>query len=298
MKVFVTGSAAHLARALLPRLCALAEVESVIGVDLKPAMFAHPKFTHHIADIRGEEMAGLMQGCNALAHLAFVVLRGKMPEAEMRDINLRGTRRVFELAAAQGLRRLVHLSSAAVYGRGENLNEQAPMRPLPGFLYGAHKAEIEAWMERALPRAVRLRPHIILGPRCQPLLRSILRSPFYVALPEPQPRLQCVHEDDVAAAIVAALFSDAGGPFNLVAPGDYSVCEVVRARHRLALPLPFIVSKGLLHAAWRLTGFGGEAPWLDGIRHTLTLDCARARQALGWAPRHDAAQTLAAMIAP
>ena len=47
-----------------------------------------------------------------------------------------------------------------------------------------------------------------------------------------------------------------------------------------------------------LSGFGGEPAWLDGIRHTLTLDCARARQALGWAPRRDVGQTLAAMIAP
>lgn len=298
MKVFVTGSAAHLARALLPKLCGHADVASVVGIDLQQAVFAHPKFAHHVADIRGAEMAGLMRGSDALIHLAFVVLRGKMSAVEMADINVRGARRVFELAAAQDMGRLIHLSSAAVYGQGENLNESAPMQPLPGFLYGQHKAEIEAWLARDLPQAVVLRPHIILGPHCQPLLASILRQPFYVALPNPQPRLQCVHEDDVAEAIVAALFSGAHGPFNLAASDDYSVRDVIRARHRLALPLPFFVAKSALHAAWRMSGFGGEPAWLDGIRHTLTLDCARARQALGWAPRHDGAQTLAAMIAP
>jgi nucleoside-diphosphate-sugar epimerase len=294
----VTGSAGHLAQALLPRLCARAEVESVVGIDLRPATFSHGKFTHHVADIRGPELPELMRGCDALVHLAFVVLRGRMREAEMRDINVAGTRRVFEVAAGQGLRRLVHLSSAAVYGHGDALTEAASMRPLPGFRYGMHKAEVEAWMERALPEAVRLRPHIILGRHCQPLLKSILRSPFYVALPEPQPQLQCVHEDDVADAIVASVVSPARGPFNLAAPGSYSVREVIRARHRLALPLPLFAARTMLRLAWRATGFGGEPAWLDGIRHSLTLDCTRAQRALGWAPRHDAAQTLAAMIAP
>jgi len=292
MRVFLTGSASHLAQVLLPKLCAWNEVESVVGIDLRPAIFSHPKFTHHAADIRGPEAEGLMRGCDALVHLAFVVLRGRMPEAEMRDINVRGTRHVFETAAAQGLRRLVHLSSAAVYGHGEALAETAPMRPLPGFFYGAHKAAIEAWMERALPQAVRLRPHIILGTHCQPLLRAILRQPFYVALPEPQPRLQCVHEDDVAEAILASLFSEASGPFNLAAPGDYSVREAIQARHRFAMPLPFAVAKGALRAAWRINGFGGEPAWLDGIRRSLTLDCERARTNLGWVPRQTSRQTL------
>lgn len=298
MRVFVTGSAAHLARALLPKLCAREEVTSVVGIDLRPAVFSHPKFTHRVADIRGPELPELMRGCDALVHLAFVVLRGRMPAAEMHDINVHGTRRVFEIAAGQGLRRLVHLSSAAVYGHGDALTETAPMRPLPGFLYGAHKVEIEDWMGRALPQAVRLRPHIILGLHCQPLLKSILRSPFYVGLREPQPQLQCVHEDDVAEAVVASLLQDVRGPFNLAAPGAYSVREVIRARHRFALPLPFFAAKAMLTAAWRVSGFGGEPAWLDGIRHSLTLDCGRARHELGWVPHHDARQTLAAMIAP
>lgn len=298
LRVFVTGSAAHLAQVVLPKLCARDEVESVVGIDLQPAMFSHAKFTHHLADIRAPELAELMRGCDALVHLAFVVLRGRMPAAEMHDINVHGTRRVFETAAAQGVRRLVHLSSAAVYGRGDALPETAAMRPLPGFLYGAHKAEIETWMAQALPRVARLRPHIILGPHCQPLLKSILRHPFYVALPDPQPRLQCVHEDDVADAVLAALASDAGGPFNLAAAGDYSVREVIRTRHRFALPLPFPVAKAVLAGAWRMSGFGGEPAWLDGIRHSLTLDCSRAQRELGWRPRHDVGQTLAAMIAP
>jgi nucleoside-diphosphate-sugar epimerase len=298
MRVFVTGSSGHLAQALLPELCARPEVDCVVGLDLNPAVFFHPKFIPHIADMRGERLAALMRACDALVHLAFVVLRGRMNAHEMRDINVRGTQHVFGTAAALGVRRLIHLSSAAVYGQGERVVETAPMQPLPGFLYGEHKAEVETWMDSALPQALRLRPHVILGPHCQPLLKSILRLPFYVSLPEPQPRLQCVHEEDVAGAIVAGLFSDARGPLNLAAPGEYSVRDVICGRHRFAWALPFAAAKGALWAAWRLASFGGEPAWLDGIHASLTLDCTRAARELGWAPRRDVRQTLAAMIAP
>ena len=295
MRIFITGSSSHLAQALLPKLCAHAEITAIIGIDLQPARFAHPKFSHHSADIRSPEIVHLMQGCDALAHLAFVVLRGKMDAATMRDINVRGTQNIFESAHKAGLVRLVHLSSAAVYGDGEDLIEATSMRPLHGFLYGQHKAQVESWLAQNHPQALRLRPHIILGPHCQPLLLKLLRQPCYIVLPEPQPCMQCVHEDDVAEAIIASLFSPASGPINLAAPGNYSFKEAIARRHPYPLPMAFGTAKWALNIAWRLTGFGGEAAWLDGIRHSLTLDCSRAQHTLAWQPKFDANATLASV---
>ena len=295
MRIFLTGSASHLAQALLPKLCAHAEITSIIGIDLQASCFAHPEFTHHIADIRSPEIVHLMQGCDALVHLAFVVLRGKMDVATMRDINVYGTQNIFAAARKAGLARLVHLSSAAVYGSGAHLTESAPMRPLPGFLYGQHKAEVESWLAQKYPQALRLRPHIILGPHCQPLLVKLLRQPCYIVLPEPQPRMQCVHEDDMADAIIASLFSPASGPINLAAPGNYSFKEAIAQRHPHPLPMAFGAAKWALNITWRLTGFGGEPAWLDGIRHTLTLDCSLAKQTLAWQPKFDANAALASV---
>ncbi|MDP1680992.1 MAG: NAD-dependent epimerase/dehydratase family protein [Burkholderiales bacterium] len=295
MRIFVTGAASYLAQAWLPKLCADQRIERVIGIDLAPAIFTHPKFTHHKIDIRSPALGALMSGCDALVHLAWVVLRGKMNVATMHDINVRGTQLVFEAARAAGITRLVHLSSASVYGSGDKLTEAAPLNPLPGFLYAQHKAEAESYLARAFPEALRLRPHIILGPHCQPLLKQLLHQPCYPRLPDPQPLLQCVHEDDVADAISAGLFNPASGPLNLAAADEYSFKQVIAARYRHPIALPFGVVKTALNLAWRLTGFGGEPAWLDGMRHTLTLDCARARSELGWQPKFDANAALAAV---
>ncbi len=295
MRIFLSGAASHLAQALLPKLCALPQINAVIGVDLKIAGFSHPKFTAHIADIRSPECAGLMQSCDALAHLAFIVLRGKMPATTMQDINVEGTRRLFSMARQMGITRLVHLSSAAVYGQGENLQEGAALQPLPDFLYGQHKLQLETWLGNEFPEAVRLRPHIILGPHCQPLLLKILRQPCYVSLADPQPQLQCVHEADVADAIVASLIKDVSGPINLAAPGNFSFKQLITESHAHPIAMPYKSAKMALSMAWRFTGFGGEPAWLDGIQYPLTLDCSRAQQVLSWQPKFDAQATLASV---
>ena len=295
MRIFITGSAAHLARAWLPKLCADPRIQQVIGVDVAPAIFTHEKYTHHQMDIRSPDIAAHMAGCDVLVHLAWVVLRGKMRATAMHDINVRGTQLVFEAARAAGIARLIHVSSAAVYGHGESLSEAAPFNPLPGFMYAQHKVEAENYLARAFPQALRLRPHIILGPHCQPLLKQLLHLPFYPRLSDPQPRLQCVHEDDVADALSAAIFNPTSGAVNLAASGEYSIKQTVLTRHPHSIALPFALVKTAFQVAWRATGYGGEPAWLDGMRHTLTLDCTRAQKALDWRPKFTAAATLEAM---
>lgn len=292
VNVLVTGSSSHFARALLPALCADDSITRVTGVDIAPPHFVHAKFHALTCDIREPRLTGLLPGHDALVHLAFVVLRGRMSESAMADINICGSHRLLLAARDAGVRRLVHLSSAAVYGKGVNVSETAPCAPLHGFLYGAHKAQLERLLEADIPECVRLRPHVILGKNAQPLLKQLLNLPLYPALPQPYSRLQCVHEDDVAQAVLLAIRRDVHGPFNLAANDSFSYCELIRRRHRLALPLPPALARAGLYALWRITGWGGEPAWLEGLDHTLTLDCRRAATVLGWHSRHDSGATL------
>lgn len=294
MNVFVTGSSSCLAQAVLPVLCADPGVARVTGVDLAPPRYAHAKFRAAQIDIRHPGLAAMIEGHDALVHLAFVVLRGRMSERDMFDVNVTGSHRVFHAARRAGLKRLVHLSSAAVYGSGTHVDERAPLAPLPGFLYARHKAVLERLLEAEFPECARLRPHVILGPHAQPLLRQLLALPFYPALPDPQPLHQCVHEDDVARAVLLTLTRSARGAFNLAAEEGYAYSDVVRRRHRVSIPLPRRVARAGLDLAWRGWGWGGEPAWIDGLEQTLLLDCRRAAAELGWKSRHDAAAVLAA----
>ena len=295
MNVLVTGSSSHLARALLPLLCAQDLIARITGVDIAASHFAHQKFHAERCDIREQRLMALLEGNDVLVHLAFVVLRGRMREVQMADINVSASYRLFHAARNAGVKRLIHLSSAAVYGQGASLAEHTPLAPLPGFLYGEHKAQLERLLEADFPECVRLRPHVILGPNAQPLLRTLLNLPIYPALPRPYPRLQCVHEDDVARAVLLAIDRDVCGPFNLAAEDSFSYRDIIKRRHPFSVSLPQGLARAGLHAAWRLTGWGGEPAWIDALARTLTLDCRRAARDLGWHSRHDSAATLVTM---
>jgi UDP-glucose 4-epimerase len=134
---------------------------------------------------------------------------------------------------------------------------------------------------------------VVLGPHAQPLLKQLLRQPCYPRLPEPYPLLQCVHEDDVASAVMLCLEKNARGAFNLATHDSFSFRDVIRGRHRLSLPLPMPVARAALDAAWKFTGWGGEPAWIDGLASTLLLNCRRAIAELGWRSTHSAAATLA-----
>jgi UDP-glucose 4-epimerase len=292
MKIFVTGSSSHLAAVLLPRLCAHPGIDQVTGIDIAPPRYEHPKFRAAQMDFRSPELERMVKGHAAFVHLAFVVLRGKMPEQDMFDINVTGSLKAFHMARRAGALRLIHLSSAAVYGGGVHVREDAPLQPLPGFMYAQHKAHLERLLELEFPESVRLRPHIILGPNAQPLLRQLLNQPFYVRLPEPQPLLQCVHEDDVAQAVCLALEREVRGPFNLAAEDGFSFRDAIRRRHWLALPLPQLVATRGGRLAWRFFGWGGEPAWFDGLTRTLLINCRRAAHELGWRSSRSAADVL------
>ena len=287
MRILVTGSNSHLAQALLPLLCAAADIERITGIDIRPTRFRHDKFQAIQADLRDADLIPLLNGHDVLIHLAFVVLRGRVSLSAMRAINLDASMRLFDAAAVSGIARIIHLSSASVYGNGTDLNESAAFNPLPGFLYAEHKAALEIWLAEHHPHVIRLRPHIILGPQAQPLLINILRMPFYIKLPDPQPLLQCIHENDVARSIVLALDSATTGAYNLAAGPSFSLCAAIRDRHRFAVGLPFPLARLSLDLACKIAGMGGEVGWIDGAPDNLTLDCNKAERELKWRPEFD-----------
>lgn len=296
MRVFVTGSASHLAEALLPILCEDSYISEVMGLDLRPTNFTHPRFQQTILDIRTATPKAYLSGYDAVIHLAWVVLRGSTPLNVMRGINIDASQRWLSSAAELGINKIIHLSSASVYGRGTHINEQAPLTPITGFYYAEHKAELEHWLIRHHPQVVRLRPHIILGEHAQPLLKQILRLPFYPKLSDPQPLLQCIHEQDVAHAILNALKRPVQGAYNLAASNVFSLRDAIQWQTPRAIPIPFVWAKMSLQFAWKTTGYGGEPGWLSGANQSLTLDCSKAQHDLAWTPHFTPQDILAKQV--
>ena len=170
-----------------------------------------------------------------------------------------GTEKLLQAARAAGVRRVVYLSSTAVYGYAEGvLTESAPRVPANGEGYAAWKSAAEEVCEAAGrdgQSVAILRPAIVYGPASamwttQPAQRLLTGA--WGSLGE-QGRGSCnlVHVHDVATCCLAALRCETlvgCEAFNVTGPTTVT-WQAYYERLRVALGLPPMAA--LPAAAWR-----------------------------------------------
>jgi nucleoside-diphosphate-sugar epimerase len=156
LTVAVTGPTGEIGKPFVAALERMPEVERVIGMARRRFDPAEHHWGEKVEYRRGdildrESVEELVEGADVVVHLAFVIVAGR---GESREINLTGSRNVFEAAASAGAKRLVYTSSVAAYGFGrglpELLTEDLPVEGSSRHPYSAHKAEVEAVLAEAL----------------------------------------------------------------------------------------------------------------------------------------------------
>ena len=247
-----------------------------------------------------------LEGVSSVVHLAARthVMRESAanPLAAYREINVEGTRRLAEAAAAVGVRRFVFLSSIKVNGeRTDLLPFGETDAPHPEDAYGITKLEAEQVLTQIAVESdmgvTILRPPLVYGPGVKGNFLALMRA-VRKGLPLPlgsvDNRRSLVYVGNLVSAIVACLHNDraAGQTFLLSDGEDLSTPELIR---RLASGLgtrpriyPFPVS--LLRVAGTLLGKRAQVARLTD---SLQVDSARIRQTLGWTPPVTVEQGLA-----
>ena len=136
----VTGAAGFLASEIARRAVVLGW--SVNALDRLP----HPggdSLQRKVVDIRDEDMvAQYFRGCQVVIHAAGLAHRKAMSVQEYFEVNQRGTESVARAAARAGVRRLVLVSSVAVYGSREGFVDEGS-RCSPDAPYGCSKLAAE-----------------------------------------------------------------------------------------------------------------------------------------------------------
>lgn len=247
-----------------------------------------------------------LQGVDCVIHLAarthVIDERSADPLDAYRHINVLGTQRLAEQAAAAGVRRFVFLSSIKVNGE-----TTAPLHPFteedspqPQDAYGTTKREAEDALREISARTsmevVVLRPPLVYGPGVKGnflrLLRLIDRG-MPLPLASVNNLRSLVYVGNLVDAIVKCVDSPAAaGKTYLVSDGeDLSTPDLIRklasamGRTPRLLPCP----PSLLHLGATLLGKRAEVLRLTG---SLTMDSTRIRSELGWQPPFSVAQGL------
>jgi UDP-glucose 4-epimerase len=310
MRVLVTGASGNVGTAVLRTLGADPAVEEVVGVVRRPPEDASDaKVTWVAADVAEDDLRPHLDGADALVHLAWLFQPTHRPTVTWRA-NAVGSAAVFAAAGDAGVGTVVYASSVGAYspGHGRVVDESWPTHSLPTAGYGREKAYVERVLdafEARNPdtRVVRLRPAFVFQRPAATEQRRLFLGPFLprrlvtpgllpvLPLP-PGLQFQAVHADDMAQAYRLAVVGDARGAFNIAADPviDASVLADLLGSRAVEVPRPLV--RGALAAAWRAHLAPTEPALLDLVLELPLLDATRARDELGWTPRHSAVEAV------
>jgi UDP-glucose 4-epimerase len=315
MRIVVTGATGNVGTSVVEALAGDDRVTEIVGLARRLPAVSRPKTRWVRADIVSTPLEPIFEGADAVIHLAWLIQPSR-DGAQLRAVNVLGSRRVFEAAAAAGARALVHASSIGVYSPGPKdprVREDWPREGVQSSFYARHKAEAEHILddvERASPdlRVVRLRPALIFKREAAqeirryfigPFLPSPLVSPSLVPVIPDVPRLavQAVHSHDVAQAYrLAALEPHARGAYNVAAEPVLDVPTLAGILGARPVAMRAGVLRAAADAAFRLRITPTPAGWVDLAFGVPMLDTTRAREELGWEPRHDAGEALLELL--
>jgi len=155
-KIVVTGGAGYIGSVLVRLLLEDGHEVKVVdtlefGGESVVELLNNERFTFVKGDVRDEAlMQSALQGMDAVAHLAAIVgdpACAKQPELT-RSINLDGSKRVYELANAAGVKQFIFASTCSNYGKMDDPDgyvvETSTLAPVS--LYAETKVEFEQFL--------------------------------------------------------------------------------------------------------------------------------------------------------
>ncbi|MCB9453406.1 MAG: SDR family NAD(P)-dependent oxidoreductase [Anaerolineaceae bacterium] len=302
--VLVTGATGFVGGALARRL-------ANDGADVK-ALARTPEKGHSLRDVPNieivqgditdaERMKAVIQGCDIVFHVAAAI--GGTFEFQHKA-NLDGVRNVMLAAAEAGVKRVVHVSTIAVYGYRASRAVTEATPPNPGRVaYNRTKAEGERTVreigkERGVSYSI-VRPGMIYGPRSNAWTRML----FQVARRKPTPFLgdgsgnpAPIYIDDLIDLMLLMAEHPAAEneTFNAVNDppptwreflGGYSQLVGHQAWFGLPVWMGTVVAP-LAELVMTLRGTPQDVPALISyVTGQRTYSTAKARELLGWQPK-------------
>jgi nucleoside-diphosphate-sugar epimerase len=306
--VAISGGAGFLGLHLARRL--LAEGHRVRTLDL--TSLDEPELDGRVDELRGDvrvaaDARRLVDGADVLVHAA-AALPIQVSRTAIRSVNVEGAAVTFAAAREAGVRRVVLVSSTAVYG----VPERHPIHeddPLVGVgHYGESKIEAErlcvAFARRGLETVI-VRPKTFVGPErlgvFEILFDWIREGRRIPILGDGGNRYQLLAVEDLVDAVVRCLDAPVAGEalnigadrFGTVRADLQALIEHAGSSSRLR-PVPAHPAEVALRAL-ELARLSPLAEWHYRTAHKdsfVSID--KARRLIGWEPRLSNAETLCA----
>ena len=316
-KLVVTGAAGALGRRVLSHWVEHSDggFSSVLAIDRDSGsqpFQSGSNLRHIVTDLSSGDVASLFEGADVVVHLAAVTVETSGSAEASAAAEMAIVHRVLDAAAAVGVKHVVLLSSATVYGAWADnpvpLTEDAPLRPNPGFTFAASRAELEQvaghWRDEHPGTTVAL-----LRPAVCPSVTGVSGWLFRAVRPgigdrviQALPAMQFLHLDDLASAVLHSASQHLDGPYN-VAPDSWIRGEDAPALlgTTVSVPLPGKVGDRVVSFGVHVRDFfegrnrrEGAVAW---TRSPWVVANDRLR-ATGWTPHSTSEETVVASRKP
>ncbi len=296
--VAITGVNSYFASTILPHLQADPDIEKIIGIDVTPWKGGFNKVEFHREDIRSQNMADILSGCDVLFHLAFVV--GEIRDKEKtRDININGSKNIFQACIKNGIKKVIYTSSMTAYGSHKNnpvgFTEESPLARNDDNYYNTSKVEVETFVTAFFEgypdiTLTVIRAALLVGPRIDNMF-SKLWSMKVTALPTGNvSHNQFIHEKDLGEALYLAYQKDIPGIYNVTADDAVPTQWCFQEKGAIILPLPAFLLKPIATLAFKLGLFPASGAWVNMSRFTIFGLSNKFKAATGWQPQYTSAE--------
>jgi nucleoside-diphosphate-sugar epimerase len=293
----ITGGAGFLGLHLARRL--LADGHEVRTLDVVP--LDDPELERSVEELRGDvrdldAVRRLVDGADVVVHSA-AALPIQASRDAIRSVNVGGTENVLQAAHAAGVRRVVFISSTAVYG----VPEKHPIEeddPLVGVgAYGESKIDAEALCRVAAVETTIVRPKTFIGPErlgvFEILFDWIRECRRIYILGQGHNRYQLLAVEDLVEGLVRAAaepqavretFNLGATEFGTVRSDLQALIDHAGSASRLR-PVPVKPAEVALRTL-ELLHLSPLAEWHYKTAHKDSfVDVSKAQRLLGWQPR-------------
>jgi nucleoside-diphosphate-sugar epimerase len=319
VKVLITGGTGFLGSSLALRHRDRGDDVVVVAKEATPREASNAReLRERGVDVRvgdfGDDalVAPALAGVERVYHVAAAMREANVGDEHFWEVNVRATERLLAKCRERGVGRFVYCSTAGVVGtdRGVATDEDTEFRPKDIYQETkgvAERAILEFGRRHGYP-VTAIRPPGVMGPRdgrLVKLFRMVQKGRFLLA-GDGRGKHHNVYIDDLLDAfeLAGARPEAVGRAFN--ASGDEAVPLrdfVLAIAAALGTPVRFVrvPLTPLRVAAAACEGlcrpFGIQPPLyprrLDFYRHDEEFSNRRAREVLGWRPRHTLAEALA-----
>jgi len=317
--VAVVGTADAASRAVLRALVAAAargtaaagapadqsRIGTVLAVDLERPPVGGVEY--HRCDPADPALVHALTG----VHCAAYVAASTDLEADLavgararRERSLRRAQTVITAAAAAGVRHLVVVTSAQVYGADADnpvpLPEDAPLRAPGDVGQVGDLMDVEQLLAVARDvhpglRVTALRPAALVGEGVDTVLTRHFEAPRLLTVKGAEPAWQFLHVDDLGTAVALVAATGLDGPVSAGAPGHLSQPEVERLTGMRPVELSLSAAMGTADRLHRVGVLPAPAsdlafvafPWVVSARRLLDH---------GWEPVHDNTTCLGVLL--